>query len=37
MRSTDHLQRFVGNRKVRLGLAVALIGVSAWAFLPYVN
>lgn len=37
MRSTDHLQRFVRNRKVRLGLAVALIGVSAWAFLPYVN
>jgi multidrug resistance efflux pump len=37
MLGTDHLQRFVRNRTVRLGLGVALIAVSVWAFLPYVG
>ena len=37
MRGKDLLQRFVRNRMARLGLAFALIAMSAWAFLPYVN
>jgi multidrug resistance efflux pump len=34
---SDHLQRFVRSRMVRLALAFALIALSAWAFLPYVG
>lgn len=37
MRYADTLQRFVRSRLARLALGVALIAVSAWAFLPYVN
>jgi hypothetical protein len=37
MHSFDYLQRFVRSRKVRLGLAAAMIALSAWAFLPYVG
>jgi len=37
MRGSDHLQRFVRSRFVRLGLAVTLIALSVWAFLPYVG
>jgi multidrug resistance efflux pump len=37
MARTDHLQRFVRNRMVRIGLAVALISLSAWAVLPHVS
>jgi HlyD family secretion protein len=37
MRGKDFLQRFVRNRIARLGLAFALIALSAWAFLPYLN
>jgi biotin carboxyl carrier protein len=37
MRTSDRLQRFVRRRIVRLGLAFALISLSAWAFLPYVG
>ena len=37
MFGVDHVQRFVRRRIVRLGLAAALILVSAWAFLPYVG
>ncbi len=37
MRGTDHLQRFIRSRKVRLSLGVALIALSVWAFLPYVG
>jgi multidrug resistance efflux pump len=37
MARTDHLQRFVRNRMVRIGLAVALIALSAWAVLPHVS
>jgi multidrug resistance efflux pump len=37
MRSSDHLQRFIRSRKVRIALAVALIAMSTWAFLPHVG
>jgi multidrug resistance efflux pump len=37
VRNFDHLQRFVRSRMVRLGLAIALIALSAWVFLPYVG
>jgi multidrug resistance efflux pump len=37
MHTFDYLQRFVRSRMVRLGLAAAIIAVSAWAFLPYVG
>src|SRR5262245_9672495 len=37
MRGKDLLQRFVRNRMARLGLAVGLIALSLWAFLPYVG
>jgi hypothetical protein len=37
MSGTDRLQRFVRSRMARLGLAVALIALSAWAFIPYVG
>jgi len=34
---TDHLQRFIRNRPVRVALAIVLIAVSSWAFLPYIT
>src|SRR5439155_18068702 len=37
MHTSDHLQRFVRSRLVRLALALVLIALSAWAFLPYVG
>jgi multidrug resistance efflux pump len=37
MRSSDHLQRFIRSRVVRLALAFGLIAVSVWAFLPHVG
>jgi multidrug efflux pump subunit AcrA (membrane-fusion protein) len=37
MARSDHLQRFVRSRMVRIALAVALIALSAWAFLPHVS
>ena len=37
MRGKDVLQRLIRNRMARLGVAFALIALSAWAFLPYVN
>ena len=37
MHGKDLLQRLVRSRIARLGLAFALIAVSAWAFLPYVS
>jgi multidrug resistance efflux pump len=37
MRSSDHLQRFVRSRMVRLALALVLIALSAWAFFPHVG
>jgi multidrug resistance efflux pump len=37
MHGFDYLQRFVRSRNVRLGLAAAMIALSAWAFLPYVG
>jgi hypothetical protein len=33
---SDHLQRFVRSRPVRLALAFAFILVGAWAFFPYL-
>jgi multidrug resistance efflux pump len=35
--SADRLQRFIRSRLARVGLAVVLIVLSAWAFLPYVT
>jgi hypothetical protein len=37
MRSSDHLQRFVRSRMVRLALALVLIALSVWAFFPHVG
>src|SRR6266545_132008 len=37
MRRSDLLQRFVRNRMIRLALAIALIALGAWAFLPHVG
>lgn len=37
MRRTDHIQRFVRSRTVRLALALGLIVLSAWAFLPHLS
>ena len=37
MQPSDHLQRLVRSRWVRLSLAISLIALSAWAFLPYVS
>jgi multidrug resistance efflux pump len=37
MRSTDNLQRFIRSRTMRIWLALALISISGWAFLPYVT
>ncbi len=37
MYSSDNLQRFIRNRLVRVALALMLIALSAWAFLPYIT
>jgi multidrug resistance efflux pump len=37
MYSTDNLQRFIRSRNARVALALILIALSAWAFLPYVT
>lgn len=37
MNSTDHLQWFIRSRLTRVGLALILIALSAWAFLPYIT
>ena len=37
MKDTDRLQRLVRSRWARLALAISLIALSAWAFLPYVS
>ena len=37
MSNSDHIQRFVRNRMVRLGVAAGLIALSVWAFLPHVG
>lgn len=36
MSQSDHLQRFVRSRPIRLALALFLIAAGAWAFFPYV-
>src|ERR1700722_16516905 len=36
MNASNHVQRFVRSRAVRLGLVVTLIAVAGWAFLPLV-
>jgi multidrug resistance efflux pump len=37
MYGTDHLQRFIRSRNVRIALALSLVALSAWAFVPYVT
>jgi multidrug resistance efflux pump len=37
MHTSDHIQRFVRSRMVRLAVAFAMVALSAWAFLPYVG
>ena len=37
MPTADPLQRFIRTRAVRVILAVGLIAVGAWMFLPYIN
>ena len=37
MQASDHLQKFVRSRWARLALAISLIALSGWAFLPYVS
>ncbi len=37
MDGSDHLQRFIRSRTVRIALALLLIALSAWAFVPYVT
>jgi len=37
MNNTDRLQKLVRSRWARLALAISLIALSAWAFLPYVS
>jgi multidrug resistance efflux pump len=34
---SNHVERFVRSRLVRLALALTLVAVSAWAFLPYLH
>lgn len=33
----NHLQQFIRSRKVRIALALLLVALSAWAFVPYVT
>lgn len=37
MHSIDHLQRFIRSRLFRVALALVLIALSAWAFMPYIT
>jgi multidrug resistance efflux pump len=37
MYGTDHLQRIIRSRNVRIALALSLVALSAWAFVPYVT
>jgi multidrug resistance efflux pump len=37
MYGTDHLQRFIRSRNVRIALALSLVALSAWAFVPYLT
>jgi multidrug resistance efflux pump len=37
MPSTDHLQKLIRSRRVRVALALSLIALSAWAFVPYLT
>jgi multidrug resistance efflux pump len=37
MVSSDHLQQFIRSRQARVALALLLIALSAWAFLPYIT
>jgi multidrug resistance efflux pump len=37
MYGSDHLQRFIRSRTIRIALALSLIALSAWAFVPYVT
>jgi multidrug resistance efflux pump len=37
MYNFDHIQQFIRNRIVRIGLAVFLIACGAWALLPYLT
>lgn len=37
MKDIDRLQRLVRSRWARIALAVSLIALSAWAFLPYIS
>ncbi|HTE78283.1 MAG TPA: HlyD family efflux transporter periplasmic adaptor subunit [Xanthobacteraceae bacterium] len=37
MYGSDHLQRFIRSRTVRIALALLLVALSAWAFVPYVT
>jgi multidrug resistance efflux pump len=37
MDSIDHIQRFIRSRLARVALALTLIAISAWAFLPYIT
>lgn len=34
---SNHVERFVRSRLVRLALALTFVAVSAWAFLPYLH
>ena len=37
MSGTDHLQRVIRSRGVRIALALTLVALSAWAFVPYIT
>ena len=37
MAISQHIERFVRSRLVRLALALILVSVSGWAFLPYLS
>jgi multidrug resistance efflux pump len=37
MASIDQIQQFIRSRNARVGLALILIALSAWAFLPYIT
>jgi multidrug resistance efflux pump len=36
MSGSNHLQRFIRSRSARIALALALVALSAWAFVPYI-
>ena len=37
MSASDHLQRLIRSRHVRIGLALCLLAFSGWAFVPYIT